>query len=99
MFFFSLPQVALVDVLNELGLKPDGIIGHSVGELGCAYADGCFSAEQMVLAAYWRGKAVEESNLQEGAMAALGMLYRSVYFFKHTNSQNQKGYFKQQQNF
>lgn len=27
-------QVALVDVLRELGLRPDGIIGHSVGEIG-----------------------------------------------------------------
>ncbi|XP_054723843.1 fatty acid synthase-like [Uloborus diversus] len=68
-------QVALVDVLNELGLKPDGIVGHSVGELGCAYADGCFTAEQMILAAYWRGKAVEDSNLEDGAMAALGITW------------------------
>lgn len=72
-------QVALVDVLNELGLKPDGIIGHSVGELGCAYADGCFTAEQMVLAAYWRGKAIEDSNLKEGAMAALGITWSQAY--------------------
>lgn len=27
-------QVALVDVLRELGLRPDGIVGHSVGEIG-----------------------------------------------------------------
>lgn len=66
-------QVALVDVLRALGLEPDGMVGHSVGELGCAYADGCFTAEQMILAAFWRGKAVEESNLEQGAMAALGM--------------------------
>ncbi|GBM38878.1 Fatty acid synthase [Araneus ventricosus] len=49
-------QVALVDVLNEIGITPDGIIGHSVGELGCSYADGSLTAEQIVLAAYWRGK-------------------------------------------
>lgn len=39
-----------------IGLEPDGIIGHSVGELGCAYADGSFTAEEVVKAAYWRGK-------------------------------------------
>lgn len=27
-------QVALVDVLRELGVRPDGIVGHSVGEIG-----------------------------------------------------------------
>ncbi|KOB71689.1 Uncharacterized protein OBRU01_13331, partial [Operophtera brumata] len=29
--------------------------GHSVGELGCAYADGCLTAEEMILSAYSRG--------------------------------------------
>lgn len=75
--------MALVDVLNELGLQPDGFIGHSVGELGCAYADGCFTAEQMVLAAYWRGKAVEDSNLKEGAMAALGMILQYMVLLSY----------------
>ncbi|XP_035227546.1 LOW QUALITY PROTEIN: fatty acid synthase-like [Stegodyphus dumicola] len=72
-------QVALVDILKELGIEPDGIVGHSVGELGCAYADGSFTAEQMVLAAYWRGKAVEDSNLEEGAMAALGITWSQAH--------------------
>lgn len=50
----------------------DGLIGHSVGELGCAYADGALNAEQTVLAAYWRGRSVEEAGLPVGAMAAVG---------------------------
>lgn len=66
-------QVALTDVLKTLGLEPDGIVGHSVGEVGCAYADGTFTAEQAVLAAYSRGKAILESNLPEGGMAAVGL--------------------------
>ncbi|KAH7958701.1 hypothetical protein HPB49_004333 [Dermacentor silvarum] len=32
-------QVALVDVLFALGIRPDGMVGHSMGEIGCAYAD------------------------------------------------------------
>jgi fatty acid synthase len=27
-------QVALVDCLKSMGVEPDGIVGHSVGELG-----------------------------------------------------------------
>jgi fatty acid synthase len=61
-----------VDILRAVGIEPDGIVGHSVGELGCAYADGCFTAEQMVLAAYYRGRASLETELIKGLMAAVG---------------------------
>jgi fatty acid synthase len=40
--------------------------------LGCAYADGCFTAEQMVLAAYYRGCVSLETELIKGLMAAVG---------------------------
>lgn len=66
-------QVALVDVLRELGIRPDGILGHSVGEIGCAYADETLSAEQAVLAAYWRGRSIVDAKLAKGAMAAVGL--------------------------
>ncbi|CAD6242162.1 GSCOCG00009427001-RA-CDS [Cotesia congregata] len=66
-------QVALVDVLTLMGIQPDGIVGHSVGELGCAYADGTFTPEQTVLAAYWRGKSIQDSQLPPGGMAAVGL--------------------------
>ncbi|XP_011864122.1 PREDICTED: fatty acid synthase-like, partial [Vollenhovia emeryi] len=66
-------QVALVDILTLIGVHPDGTIGHSVGELGCAYVDGAFTLEQTVLAAYCRGKAIVDSKLEPGAMAAVGL--------------------------
>lgn len=66
-------QVALTDVLTHCGMTPEGMVGHSVGELGCAYADGCFTPEQTVLAAYWRGRSILDTNLSEGAMAAVGL--------------------------
>lgn len=68
-------QVALTDVLTHIGMAPDHIVGHSVGELGCAYADGCFTPEQTVLAAYWRGKSIKDTELQPGAMAAVGLTW------------------------
>ncbi|GBN27410.1 hypothetical protein AVEN_151849-1, partial [Araneus ventricosus] len=42
-----------------------------MGELSCAYADGSLTAEQILLISYGRGKALEDSNLEAGAMAAL----------------------------
>ncbi|XP_069122700.1 fatty acid synthase-like [Argopecten irradians] len=66
-------QVALVDLLFKMGIKPDGVLGHSVGELGCGYADGSLTAEEAVLAAYWRGRCIQEAKLPPGAMAAVGL--------------------------
>ncbi|GBN54933.1 Fatty acid synthase [Araneus ventricosus] len=77
-------QVALVDVLNEIGIIPDGIIGHSMGELGCAYADGSLTAEQILLISYGRGKALVDSNLEAGAMAALGKYAYVIDIFAST---------------
>nr|QNL15122.1 fatty acid synthase 2 [Meteorus pulchricornis] len=71
-------QIGLVDLLESLNIVPDHIIGHSVGELGCAYADGCFTAEQMVLAAYSRGLASIETDTIRGSMAAVGLGYNDV---------------------
>lgn len=45
---------------------------------GCAYADGTFTPEQTVLAAYWRGRAILESNLSRGAMAAIGLSWEEA---------------------
>lgn len=71
-------QVGLTDVLKAIGLEPDYIIGHSVGELGCGYADGCFTAEEMVLCAYSRGMASLETKVVFGSMAAIGMGYQKL---------------------
>lgn len=65
-------QIALIDLLTSVGLRPDGIIGHSLGEVACGYADGCLSQEEAVLAAYWRGQCIKEAHLPAGSMAAVG---------------------------
>ncbi|XP_076272609.1 fatty acid synthase 1 [Rhynchophorus ferrugineus] len=72
-------QVALTDVLKTVGLEPDHIVGHSVGEIGCAYADGTLTAEQAILAAYSRGRAILESKLAPGAMAAIGLSWEQAH--------------------
>lgn len=64
--------MALVDLLKSIGIEADGFVGHSVGELGCAYADGTFTADQAILIAYSRGRSLLESKVPQGSMAAIG---------------------------
>lgn len=71
-------EIALTDVMKALGLEPDYMVGHSVGELGVAYADGCFTVEEAILASYSRGKASAESKTIKGAMAAIGINHKDV---------------------
>ncbi|CAK9854874.1 unnamed protein product, partial [Sphagnum jensenii] len=67
-------QIALVEVLQKLDITPDGIIGHSFGEIACAYADGCLTTEEAVLTSYWRGVITESDHkIPKGLMAAVGL--------------------------
>ncbi|XP_070509346.1 fatty acid synthase-like [Chironomus tepperi] len=71
-------EIALTNILKAMGIEPDYIIGHSVGEMGCAYGDGCWTAKETILAAHARGVASCESNSIPGAMAAVGLNFRDV---------------------
>ncbi|KAG5666534.1 hypothetical protein PVAND_014554 [Polypedilum vanderplanki] len=71
-------QIALTDILTTIGVKADYILGHSVGELGCAYADNCLTDEEMILCAYSRGIATLETKTINGAMAAVGVGYNEL---------------------
>ncbi|KMQ91967.1 fatty acid synthase [Lasius niger] len=66
-------QIAFVDMLTSIDIRPDGIIGHSLGELSCSYADGAFTLEQTILAAYYKGKSILDSDLEPGAMAVINL--------------------------
>ncbi|KAM4664019.1 fatty acid synthase [Discoglossus pictus] len=68
-------QIAQIDMLKEMNLHPDGIIGHSVGELACGYADSSLSHSEAILAAYWRGRCIKEAKLPPGGMAAVGLTW------------------------
>ncbi|PSN47305.1 Fatty acid synthase [Blattella germanica] len=71
-------QIALVDLLKTIGIAPDGMVGHSVGELGCAYADGCLTLKEMILSSYYRGRASLEAETIVGSMAAIGLGYNTM---------------------
>jgi malonyl CoA-acyl carrier protein transacylase len=57
--------------MRAVGIEPDGIVGLSLGELGCSYMDRCFSVEQLMLAAYYCGRAILETEPIRGSMAVV----------------------------
>lgn len=69
-------QIGLIDLLTAVGVIPDYVIGYSFGELGCAYADECFTAEEMILAAYSRGMALTETKIPCCSTATVGLGYK-----------------------
>ncbi|XP_022827106.1 fatty acid synthase-like [Spodoptera litura] len=71
-------QIGLTDVIKAMGIVPDYIIGHSLGEMACAYHDNTFTAEELILATYSRGKVCLETDLIKGSMAAVGVGYQAI---------------------
>lgn len=71
-------EIAITDILKAIDIKPDFIVGHSLGEITCAYADGCFTAEETILVAYERGHANLISENIAGGMAAVGMGHQEL---------------------
>uniref|UniRef100_A0A2S2QQD5 Fatty acid synthase n=1 Tax=Sipha flava TaxID=143950 RepID=A0A2S2QQD5_9HEMI len=71
-------HIAFVDLLTKLGIRPDGMFGHSLGENGCSYADGCFNKYETLMAAYSRGKVSEFLMPEKGLMASVGLNYQNI---------------------
>jgi hybrid polyketide synthase/nonribosomal peptide synthetase ACE1 len=53
-------QVLLVEILRAAGVSFTTVVGHSSGEIGCAYASGSLTASQAIKVAYFRGRVLEE---------------------------------------
>ncbi|KAI1300209.1 Fatty acid synthase [Halotydeus destructor] len=49
-------EIAILDVLRHIGLEADGLIGVSLGEFACGYADGAISAREALLTAHYHVK-------------------------------------------
>jgi acyl transferase domain-containing protein len=68
-------QVLLVKLLRAAGVNFNTVVGHSSGEIGCAFASGCLTASQAIKVAYFRGRVLEEASSPSGApggMMAVG---------------------------
>lgn len=67
-------QLAVLDLLQQWGIKPSAVVGHSSGEMAAAYAAGVLSFENTIVAAYYRGLYMSNGiESKPGAMMAVGM--------------------------
>ena len=67
-------QIAIVDLLDTLRLKPQMVLGHSSGEIAAAYAAKALSHESALTIAFHRGSLAKRCNNilgVKGAMLAL----------------------------
>ncbi len=65
-------QLGLVEELGQRGLKPSGVVGHSVGEIAAAVVSGGLTLEQGVRVVLERSR-LQELTAGKGGMAALGL--------------------------
>ena len=65
-------QIAILQLLDEWGLRPEYVVGHSSGEICAAYAAGFVTAEEAIITAYIRGRTCSKLT-QKGAMLATGL--------------------------
>ncbi|MBI3550181.1 MAG: amino acid adenylation domain-containing protein [Elusimicrobia bacterium] len=65
-------QASLTALWRSWGVEPDGVVGHSVGEIGAAYACGAVDLETAIRIAYHRGRLMQRAAGQ-GKMAAVGL--------------------------
>ncbi|KAF9237185.1 polyketide synthase [Melanogaster broomeanus] len=64
-------QIALFDLLVSFGLKPDAVVGHSVGETAVLYASGAVPRSMAVKLAVARGKALATVDNTGGGMVVV----------------------------
>ncbi|KAL2855595.1 hypothetical protein BJX68DRAFT_216696 [Aspergillus pseudodeflectus] len=67
-------QIALVDILKSLNLRPSAVVGHSAGEIAAAYASGALSATEAINIAYHRGQIARRAEeTGQGRMIAVNL--------------------------
>ena len=65
-------EIALAELWASWGIRPDRVIGQSMGEIAAAYVAGCLGLDDMARLACRRGQVVAEAS-GEGAMAVVSV--------------------------
>lgn len=71
----TIVQMAVVDLLADLDIKPKFVVGHSSGEIAASYAAGALSHENAIRGSFFRGrysKVAKKLNAMPGSMLATG---------------------------
>jgi acyl transferase domain-containing protein/NADPH:quinone reductase-like Zn-dependent oxidoreductase/NAD(P)-dependent dehydrogenase (short-subunit alcohol dehydrogenase family)/SAM-dependent methyltransferase/acyl carrier protein len=66
-------QMALVDLLEELGIRPHTVVGHSSGEIAAAYATRAVDQASALTIAWNRGMCTRGDQARKGAMLAVAL--------------------------
>ena len=65
-------DIAMMRLLSSFGIKPDVVMGHSLGEYAAAVAAGIFDFENGLKAVCTRGKVMSEIKVEDnGKMASI----------------------------
>lgn len=65
-------QIALVELWKHNGVEPEGVIGHSIGEVAAAYTAGALTLEQAVKVIFHRSRGQHAAS-GKGVMLAVGV--------------------------
>ena len=65
-------QIALVKLYEHYGIRPAGIVGHSIGEVAAGFASGALTLKQAVQVIYRRSQAQNLAS-GKGGMLAVGL--------------------------
>jgi acyl transferase domain-containing protein/NADPH:quinone reductase-like Zn-dependent oxidoreductase len=76
-------QIALTLLLSSWGIHPAAVVGHSSGEIGCAFAAGIIGLEDAMRIAYYRGQCMlslkkKAAGKPQGTMMAVGASVESI---------------------
>lgn len=77
-------QIALVDLLESIGVQPQTVLGHSSGEIAAAYAGGILSQAAAIQVSYYRSfvsKYRDKPTSSKGAMLAVGLSEEKVLVY------------------